>query len=305
MHGEVGLVGAMHAEHAEELPVVGRIGAEAHQRAGDGEAGFADEFDQRLGRALARVDDAAAGVDHRPLGGFQRGDGLGDLPQVGRGLRAVGAVRRGGGGLIGRLVDQDVLGQIDHHRAGPAGARDIERLMHHPREILGALDEVVVLGRGAGDAGGVGLLEGVVADQMGRHLAGQAHERDAVHQRIDQARHRIGGAGAGGDEHAAHPPGGARIALRGMHRGLLVAHQDVADRVLLEHRIIDRQHRAAGIAENHLDALLLQRTKQHFGARLHLGLHLGLRDGLGVCLCLAHGALPYAATQQGSTRTLN
>ena len=90
-----------------------------------------------------------------------------------------------------------------------------------------------------------------------------------------------------------------------MDRGLLVAHQDVADRVLLKNRIVDRQHRAAGIAENHLHTLLLERAEQNFGARLQLGLHLGLGCGGGGGLCLAHGALQYAATQQGSTRTLN
>jgi hypothetical protein len=37
MHGHVGLIGAVHAEHAEELLVVAGKGAEAHQRVGDRE----------------------------------------------------------------------------------------------------------------------------------------------------------------------------------------------------------------------------------------------------------------------------
>ena len=43
VHREVGLVGAVHAEHAEELRVGGRIGAEPHQRRGDRKAGEAHE----------------------------------------------------------------------------------------------------------------------------------------------------------------------------------------------------------------------------------------------------------------------
>ena len=46
--------------------------------------------------------------------------------------------------------------------------------------------------------------------------------------------------------------------------------------VLLEQRVVDRQHRAAGIAEQVLDALVLQRLDDHLGAG-HLscsGLHL-------------------------------
>ena len=39
VHGEVGLVGAVHAEHAEPLLGRGREGAEPHQRRGDGKAG--------------------------------------------------------------------------------------------------------------------------------------------------------------------------------------------------------------------------------------------------------------------------
>ena len=36
--------------------------------------------------------------------------------------------------------------------------------------------------------------------------------------------------------------------------------------VLLEHRVIDRQHRAARIAEEVLDALIGERLDHHFGA---------------------------------------
>ena len=44
VHGVVGLVGAMHAEHAEPLLVGGRISAEPHQRRGDGKPGHAHEL---------------------------------------------------------------------------------------------------------------------------------------------------------------------------------------------------------------------------------------------------------------------
>ena len=62
---------------------------------------------------------------------------------------------------------------------GPAAAGDVERLVHHARQVVDVLDQVIVLGAGPGDAGGVGLLEGVVADQVRRHLAGQADDRHA------------------------------------------------------------------------------------------------------------------------------
>ena len=78
--------------------------------------------------------------------------------------------------------------------------------------------------------------------------------------------------GPGGDQNHPGPAGRAGIALGGMRRGLLVAHQDVADVVLLEDRVVDRQHRAAGIAEHGVDPLVLQSLNDHFCAG-HVSVH--------------------------------
>ncbi len=51
-----------------------------------------------------------------------------------------------------------------------------------------------------------------------------------------------------------------------MHRALLVAHQDVAHLLLLEQGVIDREHRAARVAEQVLDALIHQGLDDHLGA---------------------------------------
>ena len=133
-----------------------------------------------------------------------------------------------------------------------------------------------MLGRGAGDADRVAFLEGVGADQMAGHLAGDDDERDRIHQRVDHAGYGIGGAGAGGDEHHADLAGRAGIAFGRMRRTLLVPNQDVLQLVLLEQRIIDREHRAARIAENGVDTLVEQRPNDDFGAG-HLFAHRDLR----------------------------
>ena len=65
--------------------------------------------------------------------------------------------------------------------------------------------------------------------------------------------------------------GRAGIAFGGMAGTLLVADQNVLTVVLLEQLVIDRQHRAAGIAEDVLDAVVLQRLDHHFGARSFRG----------------------------------
>ena len=51
-----------------------------------------------------------------------------------------------------------------------------------------------------------------------------------------------------------------------MDRALFMAHQDVADLVLLKNLVIDRKHGAAGIAEYSIDALFLQGFDHHPGA---------------------------------------
>ncbi|CAH2600075.1 protein of unknown function [Rhodovastum atsumiense] len=288
MHGEVGFIGAVHAQHAQELRIGGREGAESHQRAGAGEAGLAHELRQRLGGARAGIDHAAAGVDHRPLGCLQHRHGAGDLGLVRLGLRPVGAVRRLGRALVRGLADQDVLRQVDHHRAGPAAAGDVERLVDGAGEVARTLDQIIVLGGGAGDAGGVGFLEGVVADQVRRHLAGEADDGNAVQQRIHQSGHRIGGARAAGHQHHAHLAGGAGIALGGVHGRLFMAHQDVADGVLLEQRIVDRQDRSAGVTEYDLYTLILERTQENLGAWGGVGGGGGDLGGV----CVGHGAHP-------------
>ena len=204
-------------------------------------------------------------------------DGLG----IGFRARAIGTMALRGRFPIRRLVDQDIFRQINHHRAGATGFRDVKSFVHHARQVFGFLDQIIMLGRGAGDAGGIGFLEGIIADQMRRHLAGEADHRHGIHQRIQKPRHRIGGARAGGDQHHANLAGGTRIAFRRVDRRLFVAHQDVANGVLLENCVIDRQHRAAGVAENHLNAVILQRAQYDLGTRHGQGIRGGRGLGRG------------------------
>ena len=68
VHRVVGFVGAVHAQHAEPVRPRGGIGAEPHQRGGDRKAGQLDQFAQRCAGRRPGIDDAAAGVEDRPLG---------------------------------------------------------------------------------------------------------------------------------------------------------------------------------------------------------------------------------------------
>ena len=156
---------------------------------------------------------------------------------------------------------------------GTPRSGDVKRLVQDARQILDPLHEIIVLGAMAGDAGRVAFLEGVGADQMRRHLAGDADKRDRIHQRVGEAGHRICRAGPGGNKQHADLAGRTRITFRRMSRALLVADEDVPDRILMKDRVVDRQNGAAGIAEYDVDALILQGFDHHFGTAqlLHHG----------------------------------
>ena len=273
MHRHVGLVHAMHSHHAQKLRVGSRKGAEAHEGQRAGIAGEPDELAKELGGARPGIDHAAAAIEQRALGLGHQLDRRLDQLRVALELGVVALVldRRAAAVLV--LGLEDVLRQVDDDRSGPAAARDIEGLVDRAGEVGDVLHQVIVLGAGPRDPGGVGLLEGVVADQMGRHLAGEADDGNRIHQRVGQAGDGIGGAGARGDKDHAHLAGGARIAFRRMDGCLLMAHEDMAQRVLLEQLVVERQHSPARIAENHIHALIQQGLDDDSGSVRFLGRH--------------------------------
>ena len=224
------------------------------------------EFAQALARLGPGIDDAAAGVEDRALGIGDKVDGGSDRALVAVKLRPVALVLRVGEAGVNALGELDVLGDVDDDRPGATGARDIERLVQDAGELVHVLHEVIVLGAGPGDADGVAFLERVIADEVGRHLTGDADDGNGIHQRVGEAGDGIGGAGTRGDEHAADLAGRARVTFRGVNRALLVAHQDVLQTILLEQLVVDRKHGAAGVAENVVDPLVGQNLQHHLGA---------------------------------------
>ena len=155
----------------------------------------------------------------------------------------------------------------------------MEGLVHHAGQLVHVLHEVVVLAAWPRDPGGVGLLERIVADQVRRHLPGEADDRDRIHQRVGETGHGVGGARPGGHEHDPDLAGRACIAFGGMDGAALLPDQDVTQRVLLEQRVVDRQDGATGIAEDEFYALVHQRLEDDFRTR-HLGLG-GRAGGIG------------------------
>jgi hypothetical protein len=274
LHRVVGFDGAVHAQHAEELAVAGRVGAQPHQRIGDR---VAEQVDQRaqLVRGIAEQH-AAAGIDVGSLGVQQQLQRLADLAAVALAHRVVRAhLDLVGVAVVADLLEGHVLRHIHHHRARPAAARNVKCFFHRHGQILGILDEEVVLDDRPRDADGVAFLECVEPDRRRRHLARNDHHRDAVHVSGRNTGDRIGQSRPRSHQRDADIAGRPGVAVGGMHSGLLVAHQHVLDGVLLVERVVNVENRAAGIAPDVLHAFGLQCLDQHFGTHEFLRLTAG------------------------------
>ncbi len=266
VHRVVGFERAVHAEHAEPLLVGGGIGAQTHQRRSDGKAGQLHQFAQQRRGVRAGVDDPAAGIEDRLLRLGHHVDRALDALEVALDLRLIGLVLDVARECVGSGGELHVLRDVDDDGPRPAVRSDIEGLVQNARQILDAAHEIIVLGAIARDAGRVAFLERVRADQVRRHLAGDADERDRIEQGVGEAGDRVGRAGTRGDEQHADLAGRAGVAFGGVRGALFMAHENVAKLVLAENRVVDRQDGAAGIAEHEFDALVLQRLDDHFRA---------------------------------------
>ena len=230
-------------------------GAASHQRRDDGDAGQLGERPQR--RRAAGLEDPAAGVDHRSLGGGDELGGGGDERQIRRRGRAVARHVQALGPVPLHRLQGDVLRHVHEDRTWPAGCRHVEGFGNHAGDVGGVGDEPVVLRDTHRDAGRVGLLEGVGADRRRRHLPGDADEGDRVHVGIAQRRDDVRRARAARDDRHARPARDVRVTLCHVARPLLVAHEDVADR-RVDDGVVYGQDASTGEAEHDLDALGLK-----------------------------------------------
>ena len=268
---EGGGVVPVHALHAEVARVVRIDGGQAHERAADGRVQPFGRLQDQIGQAGR--DHAAAHVHIRPLALLQQLHRL-----VHRRLRRLLLPERLRHGPVLKLArgDLHVLGDVDEHRARPAGARDAERFADHVGKPGHVVDKIVVLGDVQRDAGDVHLLERVAPDLLERHVPRDGDQRHRVEHGRSDARDQVRRARAGrGDDHA-HLARGAGVAVGRVRGALLMRGEHMADAVaVFIERVVNAQHLAAGVAEHVGHALLDQ----------------GLQDDLSACFL--HGFAPF------------
>jgi hypothetical protein len=100
-----------------------------------------------------------------------------------------------------------------------------------------------------------------------RRHAGEDQHRRARDVRVGDARHRVGDAGAGGDQRDAELASQLRVRVGHVDGGALVAHVDDANAFGIDAHP-DRHDVAAAKAEYAVDAALAQETGNHASARV-------------------------------------
>ena len=166
-----------------------------------------------------------------------------------------------------RFLLEHVLGNVDVYRPGTARARDVERLAHRHRDVLGAHHEVVVLRDRLRDARDVRFLETVLAQQRARHVPRDRHHRRRVQVRGRDASDQVGRARTARRQADADLARGAGVAVGHVRGALFVPHQHVVDRGELGQRVVEREHHASGVPEDRRNSLPLETLQQDLGSR--------------------------------------
>ena len=266
---EIGIGGAVHAEHPHRLGVLLIEGSLAHQGGGDRQAeAFGQLFHGVMGTA---ADGAATDVEQGATGLADQGQGRRNGLGVGAGWQLESRWNRRARShwRVVKFLEADVLGYVDQHRAGPATGCNQKGFSHDSADVAGIAHHPGVLHDRQGYAEDVCFLEGVGANRGPRHLPGDHHHRHRVHLGGGDAGDQVGGAGPRGSKADANFACGSGVGISRMGAALLMAHQDVlqpATGLCLVQFVVDGQDRAAGIAKDVAHSMAMQGIHQGIAA---------------------------------------
>lgn len=263
---DVRTVVAVHAQHADVAGIVARQCRQSEQRRGRRDAALLHECLQLFFGSAQQH--ALSDEQHRALRFVDQPCGFGDALPVGLGGRDVAADR-----LHAAVAERSrgalrILRDVHDHRTGTARPGDVEGPGDGFGNLPGPLDLAVPFGHRLRDAHEVGLLEGVGPELCRTDLTGDEHQRRGVHQRVGQPGNGVRGSRPGGHQADPYATACAGITLGGVYGPLLVAHEDVAQSVaVVAERVVDRDDRAAGVAEQCIDPFAEERFEQGLRSR--------------------------------------
>ena len=133
-----------------------------------------------------------------------------------------------------------VAGNVNQHRAWASLLSDHKGLANGGSQVFGRHHHEALLGAGGGDGADVALLKRLGAESGARHLSGDSDQRHRVGLGAHDAGDEVGRSGAGGSDTDAHLATDPRVSVGGMGRGLLVAHEDVAELRIAPKGVVER-----------------------------------------------------------------
>ena len=237
---------------------VERNQALGHEGIGNRKAQQVDETAQRLGCALP--DDAVARQHDRKL---RLADQLCSLLDL-----LVGRCR-----VVGRLhVDRlsldfhlgDVLRKVDEAAAGLLGLRDLERLAHDLWNDVRRQHLSAVLGDRLEHADQIEDLVAFLVQSRGRSLAGDRHQRCAVHVGVGHTGDQVGRAGPQSGETDARLSGQPSIDVGHEGSALFVPGRDEFD-LAVEQGVHHVDVLFTGNSEDVLDAFVFEAFDEELG----------------------------------------
>ena len=203
-HRHVGCIGAVHAEHTHgQFMVTGKC-PKSHQGHGDRNIQFGGQFREFF--STIGKNHSTADIEYRFPGFHDKPAGFVHLSHLGFdiGLIAHHANRFSLLEIDGAV--DNVLGQIHEHRPGSSGPGHVKCLTHDINQFVLAVDQIVMLGAGSGNADNVHFLKSVVTDQRGGYLAGEDNDWDRVHIGGGNSGNSVGCTGSGGQKSDTHFP---------------------------------------------------------------------------------------------------
>ena len=162
------------------------------------------------------------------------------------------------------LLQLHVPGHVDQHRPRPSFLGHPESIPHRPRQVVGRHHQIRPLRAHRRDAANIALLERLGAHGGPRHLAGDSHQRHAVRLGSHDPGDQVGRTGTRGRyaySRLARHPG---VAVRRVRRRLFVPHQHVPQLRVRPQRVVERQDRSAGVAEQRVDPFPQQALADDF-----------------------------------------
>ena len=184
-------------------------------------------------------------------------------------IRVVAAYRRDLGRLPLACAHLCTLGEVDYDRSRTTCACNVESTAYGPCYILGTTYLIAPLADRLSQTYEVDLLKSVSAKCAHAHLSGNDDNRCRVNHGIGNTCQSVGNARTACHQAHTYLTTNAREALSRMCSRLFMTHEYMVESFLLTSCIVvesikHRHYRSAGIAEDGLYALVLERAHQGF-----------------------------------------